>query len=138
MGDQGNQRWDYCFRFDISNIGSKISYSSASIQSNFIPTNLRLGPSFTLNIDDYNSIAFSLDLSKLLVPTPPVTQYDSVSKSYVIIKGWITMFPPIRGNIPVVFTMHLTVFKEELQEIDVSGSAEYCIINSFYPCRLLL
>ena len=33
----------FCFGLDISNIGSKISYNSSSINSDFIPTNLRLG-----------------------------------------------------------------------------------------------
>jgi len=124
MEIKGTSGGTIAFGFDISNIGSKISYSSASIQSNFIPTNLRLGPSFTLNIDDYNSIAFSLDLSKLLVPTPPVTQYDSVSKSYVIIKGMDNNVSPIRGIFQSFYDAPYG-FKEELQEIDVSGSAEY-------------
>jgi len=112
------------FGFDISNIGAKISYSSSSVQSNFIPTNLRLGPSFTLNIDDYNSISFSLDLSKLLVPTPPVTQYDSVTKTYVIIKGMDNNVSAIRGIMQSFYDAPYG-FKEELQEIDVSIAAEY-------------
>ncbi len=112
------------FGFDISNIGAKISYSSASVQSNFIPTNLRLGPSFTLDIDDYNRVSFSLDLSKLLVPTPPVTQYDSATKSWVIVKGMSNNVSAVAGIIQSFYDAPYG-FKEELQEISVAASAEY-------------
>jgi len=60
------------FGLDISDIGVKISYSSVSNIRDFIPTNLRLGPSFTMDIDEYNRLSLSLDLNKLLVPTPPI------------------------------------------------------------------
>ena len=112
------------FGFDISNIGAKISYSSASVQSNFIPTNLRLGPSFSLDIDDYNRISFALDLNKLLVPTPPVTQYDSAQKAYVIIKGMDNNVSAVRGMMQSFYDAPYG-FKEELQEITVSLAAEY-------------
>lgn len=56
---------------NISNIGNKISYSD-DISANFIPINLRLGPTLRLDLDEFNSIAFSLDLNKLMVPTPPI------------------------------------------------------------------
>jgi len=61
----------------ISNIGSKMSYSDRNGKNNsdFIPINFRLGGSVTLQLDDYNSIAFSADINKLLVPTPPVYKH---------------------------------------------------------------
>ena len=64
---------------NISNIGSKISYSD-NVERDFIPTNLRIGPSFTVDIDDYNRLSFTFDLNKLLVPTPPIWTFDSVKK----------------------------------------------------------
>jgi len=90
--------------------------------SNFIPTNLRLGPSFTLNIDDYNTIGFAFDLNKLLVPTPPV--YDSVNGQYVIIAGKNNNVSSIAGIFQSFYDAPYG-FKEELQEITVSGAAEY-------------
>jgi hypothetical protein len=59
---------------NISNIGAKMSYSDRNGKNNadFIPINLRLGASLTMQLDDYNSIAFMVDANKLLVPTPPV------------------------------------------------------------------
>ena len=64
------------FGASISNIGSKLSYSSED-NKDFIPTNLRLASAFTTNLDPYNSITFALDLNKLLVPSPPIYEFDS-------------------------------------------------------------
>ncbi len=63
---------------NISNIGSKISYSNDDQAKDFIPTNFRIGTSFGIDIDDYNSFRFSLDLNKLLVPTPPIYAQDTL------------------------------------------------------------
>ncbi len=56
--------------FAITNIGPKISFSEG--EESFIPTNLRIGGGFDFGIDSYNTIRTSIELSKLLVPTPPV------------------------------------------------------------------
>ncbi|HON52727.1 MAG TPA: type IX secretion system outer membrane channel protein PorV, partial [Bacteroidales bacterium] len=55
--------------FNVSNLGSKIAYSST--QKDFIPTNLKIGAGYKMDIDNYNKIGFYLDINKLLVPTPP-------------------------------------------------------------------
>ena len=55
---------------NASNIGSKISYDGGQTNE-FIPTNLRLGVSLTVPIDEYNSFAISADANKLMVPTRP-------------------------------------------------------------------
>lgn len=59
----------------ISNIGGKMSYSNTT-NKDFIPTNLRIGPRFTYVIDDFNKITIHADFNKLLVPTPPIYDYD--------------------------------------------------------------
>lgn len=66
----------FAWGVNISNIGNKLGYSEASIKKDFIPTNLRFGPTLTLELDDYNSLAFSIDVNKLLVPTPPIYKRD--------------------------------------------------------------
>ncbi len=66
----------------ISNIGPKVSYSNDN-NLEFIPTNLRVGGAFTLNVDAYNKFTFALDLNKLMVPTPPVYKYDENDKIIV-------------------------------------------------------
>lgn len=59
------------YGLNISNIGSKISYTDTK-SKDFIPTNFRLGGNLELELDDYNTVTFGLDINKLLVPTPPV------------------------------------------------------------------
>ena len=109
---------------DISNIGAKMSYSSTSITRDFIPTNLRLGPSFTMDIDEYNRFSFGVDFNKLLVPTPPIYGYDSVTKQKVILKGKNPDVQVVQGMIQSFYDAPYG-FKEELQEITVTISAEY-------------
>lgn len=54
----------------MTNLGAKIAYSESG-NSDFLPTNLRLGGGYHLKIDDYNQFSVYLDLNRLLVPTPP-------------------------------------------------------------------
>ncbi len=56
---------------NVSNIGSKIRFGGSN-NSEFIPTNMRLGASLMVPIDEYNRISFAVDANKLLVPTRPV------------------------------------------------------------------
>ena len=56
---------------NISNIGSKMSYTDNAVKD-FLPAMLRLGSSLKLDMDDYNSLMGTIELSKLLVPTPPI------------------------------------------------------------------
>jgi hypothetical protein len=114
---------------DISNIGAKISYSSTSNTSDFIPTNLRLGPSFTMDIDEYNRISIGIDINKLLVPTPPIygdvpDPSDTSKTIRVIVKGKDPNVSPIKGILQSFYDAPYG-FKEELQEINFSPSVEY-------------
>ena len=58
-----------------------MSYSDSQT-SDFIPMNMRLGTSATINLDNYNKITVTLDLNKLLVPTPPI--YSSTNPDSII------------------------------------------------------
>lgn len=71
----GKKDGEISFAFVVSNIGNKMSYSDNQ-DRDFLPTNLRLGTAFKLNLDNYNSLTFGVDLNKLLVPTPPVYAED--------------------------------------------------------------
>ena len=53
----------------ITNVGSKISYTRNQYRD-FLPANLGLGGALDMQLDDYNSLTFTFDLNKLLVPTP--------------------------------------------------------------------
>jgi hypothetical protein len=63
------------FGFNISNIGKKVEYGDYRSAA-FLPTNLRLGGSFTMPIDQYNHISLNVDLNKLLVPSRPIYNSD--------------------------------------------------------------
>jgi len=114
------------FGLCISNIGTKISYSNTSTLKDFIPTTLRFGPSFTMDIDDYNRLSFAVDFSKLLVPTPPIYYSDSIGPDgkKVIEKGMDPDVSVIQGMIQSFYDAPYG-FKEELQEINVAIAAEY-------------
>lgn len=64
-----NGRWRGGFA--IQNIGPKIKYDDAG-RENFIPTTLRLGGGFDFIFDQYNTLALTAEVTKLLVPTPPI------------------------------------------------------------------
>ncbi len=116
----------FCFGLDISNIGSKISYKSSSITSDFIPTNLRLGPSFTMDVDEYNRLTLMVDFNKLLVPTPPIYATDTLGNPLngVIAKGKNPNVSPITGMIQSFYDAPGGL-KQELAEWTISPAIEY-------------
>lgn len=111
---------------NFSNIGTKMSYSSAQT-ADFIPMDMRVGGSATLNLDHYNKVTVTLDLNKLLVPTPPI--YSSTNPDSII-KG---RDPNV--SVPVaIFQSFFDApggFKEELHEITYSSGVEYWYNNQF-------
>lgn len=54
----------------ISNLGSKVSYTNSSLTKDFLPGNIGIGAAYKMNLDEYNSLTFAMDINKLLVPTP--------------------------------------------------------------------
>ncbi len=65
----GSTKGTYTFAATINNIGNKVAYSSLS-RRDFIPTNLKIGNALKFDFDDFNSLTWSTDFQKLLVPTP--------------------------------------------------------------------
>ncbi len=115
------------FGVNISNIGSKISYSDRG-EKDFIPINLRLGSALQMKLDDYNEVHFSLDINKLLVPTPPI--YDSVNGQLVVVQGK----DPDRGIVSGMigsFSDAPGGFREELREFNLGGGVEYWYAKQF-------
>ena len=115
----------------ITNMGSKMSYTDANSRTDFIPTNLRLGPSLKLNIDEFNSLAFSFDLNKLLVPTPPIYAKDADGAlipdgngGFVIEKGKNPNVSMLQGMFQSFYDAP-GGFSEELKEITIGIGAEY-------------
>lgn len=115
---------------NISNIGSKISFGGDD-NSEFIPTNLRLGAALMVPVDEYNRFTITADANKLLVPTYPKQNEDESTEDYMervqkdyydvsSISGIFKSFGDAPGG-----------FKEELQEIYWSVGGEYVYHDQF-------
>ena len=131
----GRNECQFSWGFDISNIGTKVSYDHGANNA-FLPTNFRIGANFMFPLADYNTLSFGLDLNKLLVPTKPNQKdFDTSTvegqQAYDdALDKWETM-SPITG-IFKSFTDAPGGFKEELQEIGVSFGAEYAYNQQFF------
>ena len=78
--NMGDRECQLGLGMNISNIGSKINFSGTD-DSEFIPTNLRLGASLMIPVDEYNRFTIAADANKLLVPTyPSEDQYKADPK----------------------------------------------------------
>jgi hypothetical protein len=121
----GSKPGELAFGLNFSNIGSKMSYSDSQT-ADFIPMNMRLGSSATVNLDDHNKLMATLDINKLLVPTPPLR--DATTGE--IIKG---RDPNV--SVPVAFfTSWFDApggLAEELREFTFSPGLEYWYNNQF-------
>ena len=115
---------------NISNIGSKINFGSDT-NSEFIPTNMRLGASLMIPVDEYNRFTVAADANKLLVPTRPIqgenesqVDYDArLQKDYYDVSSIAGIFKSF-GDAP-------GGFKEELQEVGWSLGGEYTYNDKF-------
>ena len=124
----GNAEALWSFGFNVSNIGTKISYDEGETNQ-FIPTTLRLGTGLLYPLDEYNRIGFYLDLSKYLVPTLPKNEEDS--EDYAKLKEDYNKMSGIKGMFRS-FSDAPGGFSEELQEINVSIGAEYSYNEQFF------
>ena len=115
--------------FTLSNLGSKISYSSDATQKDYIPANLGLGLAYTKVFDESNKITFALDINKLLVPTPPQLNGNNPSQDSIdlmdyrdqgVVSSWFKSF----GDAP-------DGISEEIQEVNIAVGAEYWYNNQF-------
>ena len=111
---------------NISNIGAKVSYDGGATKD-FIPTNMRIGGFYSVEIDKYNKFGLTLDFNKLLVPSPVI---DTIDGTPIFSNLGNQNVGPIEG-IFVSFTDAPGGFKEELSEITVSVGAEYWYSNQF-------
>ena len=120
------QKARYSVGLLLSNIGAKVSYSDAA-NSDFIPTNLRFGGTFDLLFDQYNSMAFTVEMNKLLVPTPPLRDPDTGE----IIAGRDNNVDPISG-IFQSFNDAPGGGQEEFREIIWNTGVEYNYDDKFF------
>lgn len=123
--DGGRSNARVAFGFNFSNIGSKISYDNG-VTNEYLPAKLAIGAGFWYDFDQFNSLGATLELQKLLVPTPDNTtltvseneeeglrrreKYYSQSVPAALFKSF--------GDAP-------RGFKEEMEEIDICAGLEY-------------
>ena len=146
-----NGRWRAGFNFQ--NLGPKINYEldQNDVGSNFLPANMRLGTGFDFILDEYNKVSLNLEITKLLVPTPPqtvepilidtngngvissseITEANSIAQAanaqaYDEYRqtGWVSGIFKSFNDAP-------NGLKEELQELTYSLGAEYTYQDSF-------
>jgi len=131
----GRNECQWAWGWNISNIGSKVSYDNGNNPA-FLPTNLRLGTSFTFPLADYHNLSLNLDLNKLLVPARPrESDYDTETtegqQAYLdALEDWENM-----SSITGIFKSFSDApggFKEELREITWSFGAEYNYNQQFF------
>lgn len=131
----GRNECQWAWGWNISNIGTKVAYNDGENPA-FLPTNLRLGTSFTFPLADYHNLAINLDLNKLLVPARPrQADYDTDTPEgqaeYAdALADWENM-----SSFTGIFKSFSDApggFKEELREITWSLGAEYSYNNQFF------
>ncbi len=126
----------YRLGFNFQNMGPKISYDNTQndISSNFLPANMRLGGGFDFILDEYNKVGVSVELAKLLVPTPqdPDLNGDGTitgderntnNENYRNI-NWVSGMFQSFNDAPGGFS-------EELKEFTYSAGVEYSYQDSF-------
>ena len=136
----------------ITNIGTKMSYSSAEGYKDFIPTTLRLGSGFKFNFHPKNTLAVNLEFSKLMLPTSPIVIRDGYGNpmynddgSYQILYGMDNNVSVFRGMFQSFYdapgyTMNYATgdyerigsFYEELCEVNTGIGIEYNLANHFF------
>jgi len=114
----------FAFGVDISNIGTKISYTTDGFQY-FLPTNFKIGAANTWNLDKLNQLTLTLDFNKLLVPTPPIRDANGN-----IIQGKDDNVSVPVGIIQSIYSAP-GGFSQELQEITLSPGFEYTYNKMF-------
>ncbi len=120
---------EYALGLSISNMGTKMSYTEGG-EKYFLPTMLRLGGRYTFNIDEDNSFTGGLELSKLLVPTPPVREIRGDVSSPVI-KGMDDQVSAVQGMFQSFYDAPYGA-SEELSEIMFGVGLEYAYRKQFF------
>ena len=115
--------------FNISNIGPKMKYSKLNNGTeSFLPTNLRFGTGFEFIFDSNNSFTISVELNKLLVPSP--------SEEVFNVDGDLVAYrQPDVGFLQGIFNSFNDApdgFSEELKELTYSLGFEYSFNKSFF------
>ncbi len=128
----GNSECLWTWGFNISNIGTKVSYDGGETNQ-FLPANLKLGTGLLFPLDDYNRLGLYLDINKYLVPVYPqrygtteeeTADYEKRKEDYNNMSSITGIFES--------FTDSPSGFSGELKEIRYSVGAEYSYNDQFF------
>ncbi|MEZ4804867.1 MAG: type IX secretion system outer membrane channel protein PorV [Bacteroidia bacterium] len=129
----------YSFGINLQNLGSRITYSD-NTNREYIPANLKIGTSWSYDIDEYNSITGLLDINKLMVPTPGINVLKNYQGGDSLIDDNgtnVIVYERTRSDDPVIsaalksFTDAPGGLAEELKEYNISLGIEYTYAKQF-------
>ncbi|MBL0024481.1 MAG: type IX secretion system outer membrane channel protein PorV [Saprospiraceae bacterium] len=135
----GGYKGEWSYGLAITNIGSKVTYTTDNLVKDFIPANMGLGTALKLDFDDFNSLTFALDFNKLLVPTPITKKIIASDGTLSENKDWDkngnniadyrekSLFSGILGS----FSDAQGGFREEMKEVSLSFGMEYWYDKQF-------
>lgn len=121
--DVKGKKTNLSFGLNLSNLGSKISYTDNAIKD-FIPMNMGFGTQYSINIDKHNQFNIAVDVNKLLVPTPDPSDSTQEWKKQSVPSAIFTSFADAPGGAA-----------EEFREFTVAIGAEYWY-NQLFALRM--
>ena len=120
----GRNECQWSLGFNISNIGSKVSYNKGNDPA-YLPANLKLGTAFTFPLADYNNLTLSLDANKMLVPAKPrLADYEDALAYDDALQEWKD-----KSSISGIFDSFSDNFAKR---ITYSVGAEYAYDDKFF------
>jgi hypothetical protein len=126
----GNSESLWTYGFNISNIGTKISYDGGTYNQ-FLPASLRIGTGILYPLDEYNRIGFYLDLSKYLVPSEPLADMFETTEDFELAREKYQNTGSING-IFRSFSDSPGGMSGELKEVMASIGVEYTYNDRFF------
>ena len=120
----GRNECQWSLGFNISNIGSKVSYNKGNDPA-YLPANLRIGTAFTFPLAEFNFLTLALDANKLLVPAKPrLADYDDNLAYDDALEEWKN-----KSSISGIFDSFSDNFAKR---ITYSAGAEYNYADKFF------
>lgn len=124
---EGAFKRDITLGVAATNIGSKIAYTSNV--SDLLPANFGIGYGWKAHLDEFNTLLLTLDINKLMVPTPRHLQDPDLDADGNGIADYREK--PVFSAITQSFSDAPDGFREELRELMFSAGMEYWYDNQF-------
>ncbi len=124
-----NKKADLAVGLAVTNLGNKVTYTQSNIRD-YLPTNIGLGAAYRMNLDEYNTLTFTTDFNKLMVPTPCDDPDPNVCDTDGDDIADYRQESPV-GGIFKSFGDAPGGFQEELKEITLGAGVEYWYDDQF-------